>query len=559
MSRIGGAGAAVGRHGKAPGVAFSAIGASPGSGSAVHAPILTQQARAATVRGMATANDIAMNKTKIRLQGMSIAAQAGLLVLVGVAAVSASTAWLGAGWASWLVAGGGALALALAVQALLHARIVTPLRLTADVAEKLCMGDLTVRLETDRVDDMGRVMRAVDGVTQGVANVIWQVRQGTTTVANVSAEIASGNHDLSARTESQASSLQQTAASIEELTSTVKLNADNADQANRLAESASEIAVRGGSVVSQVVATMDSISTSARKIVDIIGVIDGIAFQTNILALNAAVEAARAGEQGRGFAVVAGEVRALAQRSAAAAKEIKTLIGDSVDKVDSGSKLVEHAGKTMQEVVTSVARVTQIMGEIRSATREQSMGIEQVNVAIAQMDQVTQQNAALVEQAASASSSLHAQSEELAGVVSVFELKATDQGNAGEAIAMVKKTVAALAAGSRDAVFAEVGSKLGRFRDRDLYIAIYDTNGRNVAHGANPKLIGKNLIDVTDPDGRPYVRERVEIARNASKGWQDYKFTNPVTKQVEPKTMYVERHEDLIVGCGIYKRDGAQA
>jgi methyl-accepting chemotaxis protein len=250
------------------------------------------------------------------------------------------------------------------------------------------------------------------------------VRSGTETIATASTEIASGNLDLSSRTEQQASALEETASSMEELTSTVKQNADNARQANQLAQSASEVALRGGAVVADVVRTMGSINASAGKIVDIIGVIDGIAFQTNILALNAAVEAARAGEQGRGFAVVASEVRSLAQRSASAAKEIKALIGDSVDKVGEGSRLVNQAGATMDDIVTSVKRVTDIMGEITMASREQEAGIEQINQAISEMDAVTQQNAALVEEAAAAAQSLQDQSGKLAEVVGVFRLDA---------------------------------------------------------------------------------------------------------------------------------------
>jgi methyl-accepting chemotaxis protein len=259
-------------------------------------------------------------------------------------------------------------------------------------------------------------------MNDSLAKVVGEVRQGTDTMATASSQIASGNQDLSSRTEQQASSLQETAASMEELTSTVKQNADNARQANQLAVSASEVAVRGGSVVSQVVDTMSAINTSSRKIVDIIAVIDGIAFQTNILALNAAVEAARAGEQGRGFAVVASEVRSLAQRSAAAAKEIKGLIDDSVGKVAAGSHQVAEAGQTMEEIVASVKRVTDIMGEIMSASHEQTQGIEQINQAISQMDQVTQQNAALVEEAAAAAGSLQEQAGSLSQVVSVFQL-----------------------------------------------------------------------------------------------------------------------------------------
>ena len=256
-----------------------------------------------------------------------------------------------------------------------------------------------------------------------LVTIVGQVRTGTDTIAVASREIAAGNLDLSSRTEEQASSLEETASSMEELTSTVKQNAENARQANQLVVSTADVAAKGGAVVGQVVDTMASIKDSSRKIADIIGVIDGIAFQTNILALNAAVEAARAGEQGRGFAVVASEVRNLAQRSAGAAKEIKALIEDSVGKVDAGSHLVDEAGKTMDEIVTSVKRVTDIMSEIAAASQEQSAGIEQVNQAVAQMDEVTQQNASLVEEAAAAAESLQDQAGKLAEAVSVFKLE----------------------------------------------------------------------------------------------------------------------------------------
>ncbi len=291
----------------------------------------------------------------------------------------------------------------------------------ANVAGRIAAGDLAVEVAL-RQNDTTSMMFAMRQMRDNLSTIVGQVRLGTDTIATASSEIASGNLDLSSRTEQQASSLEETASSMEELTSTVKQNADNARQANALAVSASEVAVKGGAVVAQVVDTMGSINNSAKKIVDIIGVIDGIAFQTNILALNAAVEAARAGEQGRGFAVVAAEVRSLAQRSAAAAKEIKTLIGDSVEKVDAGSKLVDQAGSTMDEIVASVKRVTDIMGEIMAASQEQTAGIEQINQAIAQMDEVTQQNAALVEEAAAAAQSLQDQAGNLSQVVSVFQV-----------------------------------------------------------------------------------------------------------------------------------------
>ena len=300
--------------------------------------------------------------------------------------------------------------------------IARPLADAVRVARSVAAGDLTNKIEVSTSDETGQLLQALKEMNESLVKIVSEVRGGTETIATASSEIASGNMDLSARTETQASSLEETASSMEELTSTVKSNADSAYQANQLAMSASQVAVKGGAVVSQVVATMGSINESARKIVDIIGVIDSIAFQTNILALNAAVEAARAGEQGKGFAVVATEVRQLAQRSAAAAKQIKELIDDSVEKVDTGARLVDQAGATMKEIVDSVKRVTDIMGEISTASKEQTDGIEQVNQAIAQMDEVTQQNAALVEEAAAAAASLQDQAVSLSQVVSVFKL-----------------------------------------------------------------------------------------------------------------------------------------
>ncbi|MBB3211607.1 methyl-accepting chemotaxis protein [Herbaspirillum sp. Sphag1AN] len=293
----------------------------------------------------------------------------------------------------------------------------------AEVANRISDGDLTLHIDV-RADDSASLLYAFKRMRDSLTDTIGNIKTAAETIATASSEIASGNLDLSSRTEQQAGSIEETASAMEELTSTVKQNADNARQANQLAVSASEVAVAGGNVVSEVVTTMGSINDSSRKIVDIISVIDGIAFQTNILALNAAVEAARAGEQGRGFAVVASEVRSLAQRSSAAAKEIKLLIDDSVSKVDAGSTLVKQAGDTMNEVVSSVKRVTDIVGEISSASQEQSAGINEVGQAIGLMDQSTQQNAALVEQAAAAAKSLQDQAATLATLVGRFTLEA---------------------------------------------------------------------------------------------------------------------------------------
>ena len=317
--------------------------------------------------------------------------------------------------------------------------ITVPLHKALELAETAAAGDLRGTVGATSKDETGQLLKALIGMNSSLTKIVSEVRHSTNTICDASKEIARGNLDLSSRTEEQASSLEETASAMEQLTSTVKQNADNAKQANGLAVTASEVAMKGGAVVSQVVDTMGSINDSSKKIVDIISVIDGIAFQTNILALNAAVEAARAGEQGRGFAVVAAEVRNLAQRSAAAAKEIKALIGDSVEKVDAGAKLVDQAGATMDDIVASVKRVSDIIAEISVASAEQTTGIEQINIAIMQMDQVTQRNAALVEEAAAAADAMQQQGDVLADTVSVFKINEEAARYAESAEAIVKR------------------------------------------------------------------------------------------------------------------------
>ncbi|WP_447741799.1 methyl-accepting chemotaxis protein [Variovorax boronicumulans] len=372
-----------------------------------------------------------------RVFGVTLAAAALSAGLGVMGWMEASRLVAASGAHSWLptavAAGGLGAALAwLGLGAFLGRTVFRPLDEAIEVARTIAGGDL-VRFTVRPGDEIAGLLRALNQMSANLFAIVADVGANVAGVMSASSQIASGNEDLSSRTEQQASSLEQTAASMEELTSTVKQNADNALQANQLAVSASEVAVKGGAVVSQVVDTMGSINASSKKIVDIIGVIDGIAFQTNILALNAAVEAARAGEQGKGFAVVASEVRSLAQRSAAAAKEIKTLIGDSVEKVEEGSKQVAEAGRTMEEIVGSVKRVTDIMGEITAASQEQTSGIEQINQAIAQMDQVTQQNAALVEEASATAQSLQEQAEGLVRAAGVFRTGAGEGAGARDA------------------------------------------------------------------------------------------------------------------------------
>ncbi|MBI3286114.1 MAG: Tar ligand binding domain-containing protein [Burkholderiales bacterium] len=343
-------------------------------------------------------------------------------------------------WLDVLGVSGGLAAVFVSAFFLLRA-ISNPLKAVLRQFDSIGNGDLTNQIKPNSRDEMGQLLTGLENMRQSLVQTVTMVRQGSASIALSSGEIATGNMDLSGRTEQQAASLEETASFLEQLTATVQQNADNARQANTQALTASEVASKGGQVVGDVVHTMSSIKESSKKIVDIIGVIDGIAFQTNILALNAAVEAARAGEQGRGFAVVATEVRNLAQRSANAAKEIKELIGNSVDKVDAGSRLVDDAGKTMDEIVMSIKSVADIMAEITAASEEQRDGISQVNQAITKMDEATQQNAALVEEAAAAAGSMREQANNLNQAVSIFKVEASDSGNRSAAPQAIVRAV----------------------------------------------------------------------------------------------------------------------
>ncbi|MGB7481153.1 MAG: methyl-accepting chemotaxis protein, partial [Burkholderiaceae bacterium] len=404
------------------------------------------------------------------------------------------------------------------------------------------------------------LLQALRDLSAMMFRIVGEVRSGTTTIASTSGQIKSDNAALAARTEAQASSLEETASAMEQLTSTVKQNAENAHQASELAEAASDTATKGGSVVAQVVDTMGSIRESSKKIVDIIGVIDGIAFQTNILALNAAVEAARAGEQGRGFAVVAAEVRSLAQRSAAAAKEIKLLIDDSVGKVEAGGRLVDDAGQTMQEIVAAVGRVTDIMREITAASREQSAGIEEVNRVVIQIDQTTQQNASMVDDVTKLVQNLHAQAVSLSGAVAGFKLGTAEFGNADDAVRIVKKAVDFMQRHGQARMLEQVNQSDARFRDRDLYLSVYDVDSAQVAaHATNPRLLGTDITTVKDTDGRFFVKEMAAIADRDGTGWIDYKWNHPLTGETLVKSAFFQKVGKLIIACGCYKQQRAAA
>ncbi|HTN65798.1 MAG TPA: methyl-accepting chemotaxis protein [Burkholderiaceae bacterium] len=427
--------------------------------------------------------------------------------------------------------------------------ITRPLQTAVSIARRVAIGDLSSQPTVAGRDEVSDLLHSLKTMNDHLLKLVAEVRRGTDSIETASKEIATGNADLSVRTEAQAGSLEATASSMKELTEKVGQNADNARNANQLVAGSSEVALRGGQAMRDAVVMMEEIRNSSRQIADIIGVIDAIAFQTNILALNAAVEAARAGEGGKGFAVVASEVRNLAQRSAGAAREIRELIVGSVERINSGSTLVVNAGQTMDEIVASVGSVAHIMGEIAQASQEQRAGIEEINRAIMQMDEMTQQNAALVEQASAATEGMRTQAAALARSVSVFRL----ESNTDEAVGMVRRAAACIRENGMQTALAAFNQPDPAFKKNDLYINVIDMSGNTLAHGENAKLVGKNLIDLKDADGKGFIREFVRVAGTQGKGWIDYRWPNPVTGVVEAKSTYVEKVDHVIIGCGIYK------
>jgi methyl-accepting chemotaxis protein len=414
---------------------------------------------------------------------------------------------------------------------------------------QLAAGDFATRIRLRGTDELSVVGNTLDAMTGRISEMVSDIRSNSSMVTQAGMKLAVDTQALSERTESQASSLEQTAASVQELTSAVQRSAESAQKVDAMASRVRQIAEAGGEAIQSSVVSMKDIQASSRRVNDIVGVIEGIAFQTNILALNAAVEAARAGEQGRGFAVVASEVRTLAQRSAASAKEIKALIGDSVSHVDAGVKQIGTASQTFSDIVGGIRDVADSVREISTSTRAQSESLAQVSTAVSHIDELTQQNAQMVEQAMHSSTQLSERAERLAAAVSSFRLR---QGSADEALALVRKGVALYRSRGVEAL-REITSAPNGWVDRDMYVFAFDRAGHYQAFGGNPAKVGTSVRDVRGVDGDKLVHDAFDRAAHGG-GWVDYDFANPQTGSVDLKTSYVEPvSNDLVIGCGVYK------
>jgi methyl-accepting chemotaxis protein len=457
---------------------------------------------------------------------------------------------------NWVV-GGGSIAIVIAALALWSAlrQVKGIFSQPMTAVRQIVSGDLTSKFEIGGADELGDLMGAMNALNERMFKLVNDVRVRTTTVVGTSAQVGRDNETLRVRTEMILGSLQQTATAMEQLNAIVQQNADQAQKADQLVTSASRHARNGGSAMQQVVHTMGSIQSSSRKIVDIIGLIDSIAFQTNILALNAAVEAARAGEHGRGFAVVASEVRTLARRSATAAKEIKTLIHESVETVASGSKLVNDAGKTMSEIVSSVESLTGIIQNISDASNEQRTGIGTVNEKLVEVTRINKTNGHLFNDLIGASNTLNEHAVVLLKSLAGFNLGIRECGNADEARSMIQRAVEFIKSNGRDAFLAEVNKLAkGQFIERDLYIIVVDINsGKFIAHGINARVVNFDARASKDPDGKFYMKDMIDMSKSTAEGWIEYKYNHPITGEMKAKTSYFARVGDVLMACGAYK------
>jgi methyl-accepting chemotaxis protein len=493
-------------------------------------------------------------RQRIRL-GVRVRALVAALLLLQAALLGLAVQGLqGASAAVALALGLACIVLTLATGAWLLRGVVGPLRAVTGAAWRLRDGDLSAPIAAAGSGEMRPLAEALHDMREKLFRVVSEVRTGTGNVALNAGQIGRDNQALAQRTETQADSLQETAASIEELTAAVRQNAGTAQEAHALVRTATERAEQGGAVMGQVVATMESIRASSGSIRDIIGVIDGIAFQTNILALNAAVEAARAGEQGRGFAVVAAEVRSLAQRSAEAARDIKGLINGSVETVDAGDGRVQDAGRAMAEIVAAVRQVAELIRHIDVASQEQSSGIETVNTAVARIDGTTQDNATFVKGAARTAAALQERAVTLLKAVDGFTLGDREHGSLQEAVAMVEAGCEFQRAHGELALLDDINRlDAGRFIHRDLYLIALDLQtSLFVAHGNNPARLGTGP-QLKDVDGKAFGVEMVRVARDRGEGWVDYKWVHPVTSEVFLKTAYVKRQGELAIACTAHK------
>lgn len=451
-------------------------------------------------------------------------------------------------------------ALACYVMAALRAFSVLGIRRIVRIAERIASGELlsdqAVAVNASS-NDSDRLWQSILQMNRSLGAIVGQVSTSAEAISSGAGAIAEGNNQLAERTHSQAASLEETASGVAQLAASAKQNADSSARANRLAQQAGSVAEQAAARMQEVAGTMGQIDDSARRVGEILGTVEGIAFQTNILALNAAVEAARAGDQGRGFAVVAGEVRALAQRSAQAAQEIKSIIGQSTDSAAKGRELVGSAGRTMTEVVASVKEVTQMLGAIAHASREQSASVEEINRAILQVDAATQQNAALVEEAASSAEAFRHEAAQLLRAVGRFK---TDRAeDRARAVQLVKDGVRHVRqVGQRQACIDFMAPR-GGFQRGELYLFAVDLHCKRLAFPPDPSTVGQSDLELRDADGHYLSRQNVEIARTAGSGWNDYRIANPRTGVVEMKSAYVERVDDMVIGCGIYRRDGASS